>query len=88
MGNYFLVSGDTVYLIDFDNARRYRTISQHKINQNLLRLRRSMQKNLAKPEYFSLICEGYGEFSAPRWMSGLYRLRGWISDAASGRAID
>ena len=71
-----LVSLDGIYLIDFDNARKAQSLGRHQRARNLLRLRRSIEKNRMASHVFDEICAGYGEIQIPAWLSMLYTLRG------------
>lgn len=76
-----LIAGDAIYLIDFDNARRGGPVSKVRRLQNLLRLRRSFDKNGVPREQFDRIAEGYGVGSFPAWLDALYRAKARLSDA-------
>ena len=80
-----LVSEEGPMLIDFDRARLHPQLSPLNRARNLLRLRRSIEKNGLSPEAFPSICEGYGEAAIPDWLSRLYRGKGALSDVLSGR---
>lgn len=75
-----LVSEDEIFVIDFDNARADAPVSRLQRARNLLRLRRSMEKNGLPASFFDAICAGYGSPALPRWLSEAYRLKGSISD--------
>ncbi|MCP4644327.1 MAG: 3-deoxy-D-manno-octulosonic acid kinase [bacterium] len=75
-----------VYLLDFDNARLETKLSGLNRTRNLLRLRRSLEKNGFGGRPFAAICEGYGLDSLPWWLDALYALKGRASDAMSGRS--
>lgn len=75
-----LVGRDGPYLIDFDNAVRRAHLSPLLRARNLLRLKRSLEKNGLPLEYFSAICAGYGEALLPEWLIRAYRHKGWFSD--------
>ncbi|MCL4693235.1 MAG: hypothetical protein KJ060_12085 [Candidatus Hydrogenedentes bacterium] len=50
-----------VVLIDFDNARRCKRVSESARARNLLRLHRSCVKNSMAPVWFTAIQKGYGK---------------------------
>lgn len=79
-----LVGSSGVYLIDFDNARKVQALGSYQRARNLLRLRRSLEKNRFGPEIFDRIRAGYGELHIPGWLSLLYRVRGVFSNIVSG----
>jgi 3-deoxy-D-manno-octulosonic acid kinase len=81
-----LVGPEGVSLLDFDNARLLRAVSQLRRARNLLRLRRSLDKNGIDRETFASILEGYGTNTVPGWLDLLYDLKGRGSDMASGRS--
>ena len=76
-----LIGGDTVWIIDFDNARSGRPPSDLARARNLLRFRRSLDKHGQSLDNFDTIREGYGKLGLPWWLSALYRFRGTVSDA-------
>ncbi len=75
-----LVGEGGPWLIDFDNAVRRPHLSPLLRARNLLRLRRSIQKNGLPLDYFKPICEGYGVDALPEWLSRIYDVKGRISD--------
>jgi len=75
-----LVGDGAVYLIDFDKARLYSRLTRRQCARNLLRLRRSLQKNGFSERCFPLICEGYGQNPIPRWLDVAYRIKGTLAD--------
>lgn len=80
-----ILAGDNaVYLIDFDNARLRRNVPPLHRARNLLRLRRSFEKNHLPDDHFLLLCDGYGDTPIPRWLSRLYQLKGASSDLIFG----
>lgn len=81
-----LVSGHTVYLIDFDKARRVTTLPPLQRARNLLRLKRSFEKNGIDVRHFQVLCAGYGGSSMPSWLERVYRGKGRVSDALAGRS--
>ena len=76
---------DSIVFIDLDNARRTSAISAVQRARNLLRLRRSCQKNGLDPSCFERIQQGYGPLRIPRWLDTLYRCKGNLSDATHKR---
>jgi 3-deoxy-D-manno-octulosonic acid kinase len=80
-----LIAGDTLYLLDFDNARLFRSVSRLARARNLLRMRRALEKHFLPARFFDAICEGYGVDSLPRWLTLLYSARGLLSDTVAGR---
>lgn len=80
-----LVGEGGPWLIDFDNASERPNLSPLLRARNLLRLRRSFDKNNLSLGYFELLCEGYGAEAFPGWMSRVYEAKGRISDAARGK---
>lgn len=83
-----LVTAEDVYLLDFDNARIMRRIKPLDRARNLLRLRRSIEKNGLPLAHFQPLCEGYGMERLPPWLERVYRAKGRASDWAAGRARD
>lgn len=75
-----MTDGASVWIIDFDNARMGAPLSKTARMRNLLRLRRSLEKHGRSLDNFDSIQEGYGKLGLPRWLSGLYRIRGMVSD--------
>lgn len=80
-----LIKGDTPYLIDFDNARILQNISPLLRGRNLLRLKRSFDKNGVDMQHFQTLCAGYGVETLPQWLCKLYQAKAKVSDVASGR---
>lgn len=80
-----LISDDTPYLIDFDNARILQNISPLLRGRNLLRLKRSFEKNGVALQHFDTLCAGYGIDALPEWLGKLYQAKGRVSDIASRR---
>jgi tRNA A-37 threonylcarbamoyl transferase component Bud32 len=80
-----LVGDDRVYLIDFDNARLVGALSPLQRARNLLRLRRSLEKNGLAVSLLKPLCEGYGIESLPEWITRVYRAKGRLSDLVSSR---
>ena len=75
-----LVSREGVYFIDFDKAKRYGTTGSISRKWNLLRLRRSFEKNCVEPHWYTVILDGYGEDSAVAWLEALYSVKSLFSD--------
>ncbi len=79
-----LIKEGQPYLIDFDNARTG-SVSSLQHGRNLLRLRRSMEKNHVPGQHFEWLCEGYGGQPFTGWLSLLYRVKGYTSDLLAAR---
>jgi 3-deoxy-D-manno-octulosonic acid kinase len=75
-----MTDGSKIWILDFDNARMGKPLSDRARSRNLLRLRRSLEKHGRSLDNFHSILEGYGKLGLPRWLSGLYRIRGLVSD--------
>jgi 3-deoxy-D-manno-octulosonic acid kinase len=75
-----LMSNDGPYLIDFDNAFVAKQLTPMQRARNLLRLRRSIDKNGCDPKSFDDICLGYGDIAWPPWLDRLYKIKGRLSD--------
>lgn len=75
-----MTDGEQIWLLDFDNARMGTALSNWARSRNLLRLRRSLEKHGRSLDNFDSILEGYGKLGLPRLLSGLYRIRGLVSD--------
>jgi 3-deoxy-D-manno-octulosonic acid kinase len=75
-----MTDGSKIWILDFDNARMGKPLSDRARSRNLLRLRRSLEKHGRSLDNFNSILEGYGKLGLPRWLSGLYRIRGLVSD--------
>ncbi len=75
-----------MFLLDFDKAQVYETLSDYKRAQNLLRLRRSFHK-LGYPaaEYWHRLMSGYSDISIPKTLGAAYRVKAWFSDMIQGR---
>jgi len=80
-----LVGHGGPYLIDFDKAVRRSGLTRLQRARNLLRLRRSLEKNGLSLAFFQPLCEGYGVEALPEWLSRIYRSKGYLSDRISGR---
>lgn len=80
-----LVGDGAVYLIDFDRARLFEALTPRQRWKNLLRLRRSLEKNGYPVEYFDAICRGYGPEDFPKWLDSAYRVKDRVSDRLQGR---
>lgn len=70
-----LLSGDDVYLIDFDKSKRTE-MNPLKRAQNLLRFRRSMDKHGIPLRFFEVLCKAYGEDKLPYWINRVYGATG------------
>ena len=81
-----LVSAGQPLLLDFDNARRCPCLGDTDRARNLLRLRRSFDKNGLSEEPFRVILEGYGTLprAYDQW-DATYRAKGRVSDAMGSR---
>lgn len=88
--NILIEPEGTVLLIDFDNARKVKAIGDRARYRNLLRLRRSFEKNKIDSRDFEIICEGYGVERLPKGLSLLYSIKGKTSSAVgrSGSRTD
>ncbi len=73
-----LVAREQIYLLDFDRARVLERVTERQRAHNLLRLRRSFEKNGLPMEQFEAIREGYG-MPLPRVLDCLYRGKGAVS---------
>jgi len=81
-----LLAPEGPLLIDFDNASRRTKLGALARQQNLLRLRRSLEKHDAPSSVFETIREGYGALAFASWLDTLYRCRGLLSDRLGGRS--
>ena len=75
--NVLIHEGDPK-LIDFDGAKFSGSWSKGQRMRNLLRFRRSLEKNGHDDVLFAALCQGYGE-EASAWMQGVYALKGRLS---------
>ena len=80
-----LVSEEKPVLIDFDGAVLRRRLSDMQRARNLLRLRRSIEKNGLPLDAFRAVCDGYGDVAFPAWLDRLYRAKASVSDILQGR---
>lgn len=80
----FLVANDRIVLLDFDKARIAHSLSATARTRNLLRLRRSFDKNGFSGEMFEVLYRAYGPLPLGSW-NALYRAKGWLSDAIALR---
>ncbi len=80
-----LVDDDRCWLIDFDGARKHNVLPPFVRASNLLRLRRSFEKNGLPERDFQALCEGYGTVAFPAWLDCAYRLKGAASDLLARR---
>jgi tRNA A-37 threonylcarbamoyl transferase component Bud32 len=67
-------------LIDFDNAKHNNPVSEQDRHRNLLRLKRSFEKNNLDLQDFAIICKGYGIDQLPKSLSLLYAIKGKASN--------
>jgi len=81
--NILVTPQQQIYLIDFDKAQRQPRLSQIQRARNLLRFRRSLEKNDLPLDLFPQLCEGYGVKSLPAWLTRTYQVKGKLSDTAS-----
>ena len=75
------------HLIDFDRSRAGKAPGRLARSRNLLRFRRSLQKQGMEDACFKAFMAGYGDpqgAEIPVWLDGLYRLRGVFSEAMQG----
>ena len=79
-----LIDFEKQYLIDFDSASRTSELLPRRRFRNLLRLKRSFQKNNLPVKHFHTLCEGYGVQSFPGWLEKLYSVKAQVSDVLSG----
>lgn len=73
------------FIIDFDKAKRLRHVSHLQRTRNLLRLRRSFDKNYIPRRLFDPILKGYGIKGLPSLMEMVYDTKGALSDALAKR---
>ena len=71
-----MISEGKPFLIDFDKARRVTLLGPVLRSRNLLRLRRSFEKQGLSLDNFATLLKGYGNLAIPGWLACLYRLRG------------
>jgi 3-deoxy-D-manno-octulosonic acid kinase len=79
-----LVASEGPYLIDFDGARCMHPVPRLQRARNLLRFRRSIEKNGVDPALYTGTLAGYGGPEPPRWLGTLYALKGALSDRIPG----
>ena len=73
------VSGNDVFLLDFDRARIKTRIGNWRRVCNLLRLRRSFDKRGHGREAFRMLAEGYGMTEFNPLLDGIFKLKGFLS---------
>lgn len=73
------VSGNAVFLLDFDRARIKTRIANWRRACNLLRLRRSFDKRGHGREAFRMLAEGYGMTEFDPLLDGIFKLKGFLS---------
>ena len=78
-----LLARETPYLIDFDKARRFASLSSRKRARNLLRLRRSFEKNGIDLRWYEMILDGYGDAPRHPLLSFVYRAKSRLSGPGS-----
>jgi 3-deoxy-D-manno-octulosonic acid kinase len=79
-----LLTPEGPHLIDFDQARATAGLDDRARARNLLRFRRSLDKNFGSAGYFGDFLGGYGTVHWPLWLDGAYRFRGRFSDLFGG----
>ncbi len=72
-----LLDESRAYIIDLDKASVHFPLSRARRASNLLRLKRSMEKEGHDPEVFDVLCRGYGRLILPAWTELVYRTRTW-----------
>ena len=85
-----VVAKGVPHLIDLDRAVIGLIPGVVQCSRNLLRFRRSLQKNGLPDGCFSDFMAGYGDFGdagIPAWLDKLYRLKGSISTAMHGKKV-
>ena len=75
-----LLTEDGVFVIDLDRAQCRGKLTASQRARNLLRLRRSFDRNFVPLRFFEPLLEGYGSLAIPGWMDRVYRVKGWVSD--------
>ena len=80
-----MVAHESVWVIDFDNAKKKDCLSDVARAQNLLRLRRSFEKHQLALDNFATFLEGYGPLRIPTWLDWIYRVRGASAQFLGGR---
>ncbi len=84
--NLFVGDGGKVFLLDLDKAvRTDHALPEGSRIRNLLRLRRSFEKNGLEPSHFERLMRGYGQIGWG-WWDTAYRIKGRGSDLLSGRS--
>lgn len=78
-----LLAQETPYLIDFDNARRFASLSSRKRARNLFRLRRSFEKNGIDLRWYEMILAGYGDVPRHPVLSFVYSAKSRLSGQGS-----
>lgn len=80
IGN-IIVGGGKVYIIDFDKSSYIDPSADLPRARNILRLRRSIEKNGLPIAYFDAIVNGYGGIELPIVLRAAYRLKSMFSDS-------
>ena len=80
-----LITAEGPYLIDFDGAKRMGRVPPLQRARNLLRLRRSLQKNGVSASIYNAVLEGYGGPPPPAWLTAVYALKGVCTDRIFGK---
>jgi len=73
------VSGDTIFLLDFDRARVGTCVGNWRRMCSLLRLRRSFDKRGHGRDAFGVLADGYGMTVFNTWLEALYGAKGFLS---------
>lgn len=77
--NLLVEANGGTQIIDFDNARIATPIRDSDRYRNLLRLKRSFEKNGLDLKYFTRLCDGYGLEQFPETLEALYAIKGKAS---------
>jgi tRNA A-37 threonylcarbamoyl transferase component Bud32 len=83
-----VIANGVPHVIDLDRAVVGAVPGRIQCSRNLLRFRRSLQKNAMPTGCFGLFLSGYGHsggFAIPIWLDLAYQLRGWFSESMQGR---
>ncbi len=83
-----VVADGLPHLIDLDRARVGGMPGRVQCSRNLLRFRRSLEKNGLPEVCFGAFMAGYGDLDGagiPAWLDRVYRLRGKLSGSVRGK---
>ncbi len=80
-----MVSDGAPLILDLDAARLRAEVTPLQRARNLLRLRRSIQKNGLDPAVHAEIRQGYGALRIPSWLDWAYRAKARASDTLHPR---